>query len=108
MIRAYPVIVHGWVKMPRTVSQQEFDAACAALWSEIQYQDGMPRRTDDEAKEPASFATLGRRYLRKLEDHWADQPAVGCPPVVEDTLHDMRKLAAIFVRGMIYCGIRGR
>jgi len=86
------------------VSKDEFMAAAEALWGELQYQDNLPRRTDDEAKEPAAFATLGRRYMRKLEDHWADQPG----PVVEDCLHDMRKLAAVFVRGMIYCGIRSR
>jgi hypothetical protein len=90
--------------MPRYVTREEFDIACEAVWSEIQYQDVLPRRTEDEAKEPASFATLGRRYLRHLEDHWADQPG----PVVEDCLKDLRKLSAIFIRGMIYCGVRER
>jgi len=94
--------------MPRFVSKEEFDAATQAIWSELQYQDHLPRRTDDEAKEPAGFATLGRRYLRHLEDHWADQPGTDDPPVVEDALNDLRKLAAIFIRGMIYCGIRMR
>lgn len=94
----------GELTMSRTVTRQEFAAAVNALWTEIEYQNNLPRRTDDEAKEPAAFATLGRRYLRKLEDDWADQPG----PVVEDALHDLRKLSAIFLRGMIYCGIRDR
>jgi hypothetical protein len=90
--------------MPRNVTKPEFDQACAVLWNEIEFQNRLRRRTDDEAKEPASFAALGRRYLRHLENHWADQPG----PVVEDCLHDLRKLAAIFLRGMIYCGIQER
>lgn len=95
------------------ISRKEFDQACDALWSEIQYQDNLPRRTDDEAKDAAAFATLGRRYLRKLEDDWADNPGTvnmqhGAAVVVEAALHDMRKLSAIFLRGMIYCGIRTR
>lgn len=90
--------------MPRFITREEFYKAADAIWTELQYQDNLPRRTDDEAKDCAGFATLGRRYLRHLEDHWADQPG----PVVEDALNDMRKLAAIFARGMIYCGIRGR
>ena len=98
----------------RTVTRAEFDRACDALWSEIQYQDMLPRRTDDEARDVPGFATLGRRYLRKLEDDWADNPGVAnLNPeepayVVEAALHDLRKLAAIFLRGMTYCGIRNR
>lgn len=101
--------------MPRYVTKDDFDRACEALWSEIQYQDNLPRRTDDEARDPASFATLGRRYIRKLEDNWADNPGEyighhnGLPTyAVPKNLDDLRKLAAIFVRGMIYCGIRTR
>lgn len=98
------------------IMRQDFDLACEAVWTELQYQDALPRRTEeDEAKDPASFATLGRRYLRKLEDNWADKPGEyvgdrnGKPTyAVPDNLHDLRKLAAIFVRGMVYCGIRRR
>jgi hypothetical protein len=50
------------------VTREQFDAACEAVWSEIEYQNNLPRR---------------------------------CLP-------SLRKLAAIFVRGMIYCGIRPR
>ena len=100
--------------MSRVITRQDFDRACDALWTEIQYQDGLPRRTDDEAKDAAGFATLGRRYLRKLEDDWADNPGTintqpgGNSVVVEAALHNLRKLSAIFLRGMIYCGIRNR
>ncbi len=96
---------------PRTVTRQEFIDAAEAIWTELQYQDNLPRRTDDEAKSVEGFATLGRRYLRHLEDHWADQPGVPDANgvyVVEDALNDLRKLAAIFARGMIYMGIRQR
>ena len=85
------------------VTREEFDAACEALWSEIVYQDNLPRRTDDEAADVPGFATLARRYLRKVEDDWADQPGP-----VEDALDGFRKLGAIFVRGMVYCGVRHR
>jgi hypothetical protein len=105
--------------MKRYISRPEFDEACNALWTEIGYQNALPRRTDDEAKNPAGFATLGRRYLRKLEDDWADNPGTlnarrtiarfeEPEVVVESALHDLRKLSAIFLRGMIYCGIRNR
>ena len=88
--------------MSRLVTRAEFNDACEAVWTEIEYQNNLPRRTDDEAKEPAGFATLGQVYLRRLEDTWADNAGT------EKSLPFLRKLAAIFVRGMIYCGIRGR
>ena len=88
--------------MATTVTREQFDAACEAVWSEIEYQNSLPRRTDDEAKEPAGFFTLGRVYLRRGEDAWADNAGT------ELCLPSLRKLAAIFVRGMIYCGIRPR
>lgn len=94
--------------MPRNVTLVEVEEALDAVWGEIQYQDTLPRRTDDEAKDVPAFATLARRYMRHLEDHWADQPGTGDPPQVEDALKDLRKLAAIFVRAMIYNGIRYR
>ena len=91
--------------MSRLVTREEFDKVCEAIWSELEYQNNLPRRTDDEAKDVPGFATLARRYMRKLEDDWADLPGT---PQVEPALHGLRKLAAIFVRSMIYCGIRHR
>jgi hypothetical protein len=88
--------------MSKTVTKAEFQAACDAVWTEIEYQNSLPRRTDDEAKEPAGFATLGRVYLSRLEAAWSDN--VG----IEESLPFLRKLAAIFIRGMIYCGVRVR
>lgn len=92
----------------KTVSRREFDVACDALWSELQYQDNLPRRTDDEASDVPGFLTLGRRYMRKVEDDWADQAGTGPSVQVEDALHGLRKLSAIFMRAMIYNGIRKR
>ena len=100
--------------MPRVISRFEFDQAVEALWEELQYQDGLPRRTDDEAKDVPGFLTLGRRYQRAAENAWADNPgeyvseaAMSNPSgiAVPAALHGLRKLAAIYVRGMIYCGI---
>lgn len=87
------------------VSRDDFDEAVEALWSELQYQDSLPRRTDDEAKDIPGFLTLARRYERKIEDDWADQAG---NPQVEDAVHGLRKVAAIFVRAMVYNGIRFR
>jgi len=88
--------------MKQIVTREQFNEACDAVWSEIEYQNNLPRRTDDEAKEPAGFAALNEVYLRRLEDAWADNPGT------EACLPFLRKLAAINVRGMIYCGIRTR
>jgi hypothetical protein len=88
--------------MKRTITREEFDAACEAVWSEVEFQDLLPRRTDCEAKDVQGFATLGRVYLREMEDLWASSAGS------EQALPSMRKLAAIFVRGMAYCGIRHR
>ena len=88
--------------MSRLVTREEFNEAVEAVWSEIEYQNNLPRRTDDEAKEPAGFFTLGRRYIRLGEDLWADNAGT------EPCLPSLRKLAAIFVRGMVYCGVRKR
>lgn len=88
--------------MARMVTREEFDKAVEAVWLEIDYQNHLPRRTDDEAKEPAGFATLTRVYLRRLEDSWADNAGT------EASLPFLRKIAGIMVRGMIYCGIRYR
>lgn len=94
--------------MPRFVTRDEFDQACEALWTEITYQNELPRRTDDEAKQIPSFCSLGRRYIDRCEKSWADEPADSESGQVETALHDMRKVAAIFIRGMIYCGIRSQ
>ena len=84
---------------PRTVSRQEFDKVVDAVWEEIEYQNKLDRRTNDEAKDIPGFATLGRRYLRHLEDDWADNKGTDLAK------HHLRKLAAVFVRGMVYCGV---
>lgn len=97
--------------MSRIITREQFDKAMDALWSELEYQNGLDRRTDDEAKDVPGFATLGRRYLRMLEDHWADYGGSMQPEgqvQVPAALDDLRKLTAIFLRGMIYCGIRQR
>ena len=87
------------------VTRHQFDLAAEAVWSEIQYQNNLPRRTDEgEATDVPGFLTLGRRYMRKAEDAWADtegDPATGYTPANET----MRKLAGIFIRAMIYTGV---
>jgi len=90
------------------ITREQFNEAVEAVWSELQYQDALPRRTDDEAKDVAGFLTLGRRYIRKVEDDWADNPGEGTPPQVPQALNGLRKLAAIFTRAMIYNGVLKR
>lgn len=85
------------------ITREQFNEACDALWSEIEYQNALPRRTEDsEAKDVQGYATLGRVYLRRLEDSWADEEGD------EPALQMLRKVAAIFVRGMIHSGVRPR
>lgn len=93
---------------PRTVSRQEFDTACDAVWTEIEYVNNLDRRTSDEAKSVPAFSTLARRYLRLMDDSWADQPNDPSTGQVEDAVHGLRKVAGIMIRAMIYCGIRAR
>lgn len=93
------------------ISREDFDRAVEAVWTEVEYQNQLSRRTSDEAGDVAGFATLGRVYLGKLENHWAMNPGEEQPEgnvAVTEGLHDLRKLAAIFCRAMIYCGIRDR
>lgn len=95
----------------RTVTREEFDAACEAVWSEIRYQNDLPRRTPDEAKGVSDFLLLLRRYIRRIEDVWSDSPATEQPDgmwAVVDAEHGLRKLAGIAVRAMIYTHIRRR
>lgn len=88
---------------PRIVTREEFDRACEAVWTEIEYQNYLPRRTGrSEAMNPGAFAALGRVYLRRLEDAWADNAGDGAAIPV------LRKLAGIFIRSMVYCGIKSR
>jgi len=97
--------------MSRTITREEFNQACAALWTEFQYVENLKRRTDDEAKDVPGFHTLLRRYLRLAEDNWADNGGELQPDgqtQVTKSLHDLRKLVAISMRGMIYNGIRSR
>ncbi len=97
--------------MKQYVTRAQFDEACEALWSEMQYINSLPRRTDDEAKDVPGFLTLARRYMRIAEDTWADQPGTvqdDGSVQVEDALHAVRKVAGIMVRAMIYNGVRHR
>jgi hypothetical protein len=97
--------------MPRNVTRDQFDAAVEALWSEIEYQNALPRRTEDEATEIPSFCTMLRQYTQRCEVAWMDQPGTEQHDgrvQVSDALHGLRKIAAIAVRGMIYNGIRAR
>lgn len=90
------------------VTRAEFDAAVEALWAELQYQDGLPIRTADEAKDVPGFLSLARVYMRKAEDAWATQPATAQPDntvQVTEALHGLRKIAAIAIRAMIYNGV---
>lgn len=88
---------------PTTITRTQFEAVADVVWREIEYQNNLPRRTEDsEAKDVQGFATLGRVYLRKMEDTWAAHEGD------EAALPYLRKLAAIFVRGMLYCGVRER
>lgn len=99
------------MKRRGSITRHEFDEASEALWSELQYVDNLSRRTDDEAKDVPGFLTLLRRYIRLAEDHWSDNPGTTQPDgtvQVESALHDLRKLSAITLRGMIYCGVRKR
>lgn len=85
------------------VTREQFDDACAALWSEIEYQNDLSRRTEgSEAREVPSYLTLGRVYLDKAATDWAMNEGD------ELALHGLRKIAAIFIRGMTYCGVRYR
>jgi len=97
--------------MPRTVTREEFDRACEALWTEIEYQNNLPIRTADEADDVPGFLTLLRRYTTKAEAEWCDNAAVMQPEgefQVPEALHALRKLSGIALRGMIYNGIRSR
>ncbi|MBY3263895.1 hypothetical protein HFO15_19915 [Rhizobium laguerreae] len=85
------------------VTKEQFDEVCAALWSEIEYQNNLARRTDDsEALQVPSYLTLGQVYLNKAAEDWALNAGD------ELALHGLRKVAGIFVRGMVYCGVRNR
>jgi hypothetical protein len=87
----------------RIVSREEFNIAVDAVWSEIEYQNSLAIRTDeDEALTPPGFFTLLNVYLRKGEVAWTDNAGT------EPCLPFLRKLAGIAIRGMIYCGIRYR
>lgn len=89
-------------KIGRSVTDAEFADAMDAIKGELEYQDGLDRRTSEEAKDPPGFFTLARVYLRRGENAWADTAGN------ELALHGLRKVAAICVRGMVYCGVRYR
>lgn len=89
--------------MMKYISKIEFDEVCKSLWTEIDYQNHLARRTNDEAKDIPGFTTLSRVYLRRLEDKWSDNAGVD-----DDCLDSLRKLSAIFLRAMVYCGTKNR
>lgn len=98
-------------QMPRTITREEFERACEAVWSELEYQNSLPRRTSDEAKDIPGFLTLLRRYIRLTENAWADNASdqqEDGQVQVPAALDGMRKLTAISLRAMIYNGIRFR
>lgn len=86
-----------------TVSREAFDRAVEAVWSEIQYQNELPRRTDSgEAHGIAGYASLIDKCNRDMVDTWyAEKGEDRC-------LHNIRKTAASAIRGMIFCGVRPR
>ena len=84
------------------VTREQFEEVMEAVWSELEYQNSLPRRTGAEASDVAGFLTLGRVYQRRAEDDWADVAGD------ELALHGLRKLAGIYVRAMAYTGIRKR
>ncbi len=90
--------------MTNTLRDKDFtlNQAIQAIEGEIAYQDALPRRSEDEAKDLAGYLTLLQRYVRKAQDEWADNEGP------EAGLHQLRKCAAIAVRGMVYCGIERR
>lgn len=92
--------------MTRATSKQNIpsvETAFTAILGELLYQDDLPRRTDDaEAKEVPSFLALLDVYTEKAKRDWAEQAGD------EAALHGLRKIAAIAVRGMVYCGTRIR
>lgn len=99
------------VPSERVVSREQFDAVCEAIWSELQYQNDLPIRTADEAKDVAGFLTLLRGYTWEVEQTWRKSPGTLQPDgqvQVEEALHGFRKLAGICARAMIYNGIRAR
>jgi len=93
------------------VSREQFEEVTEAIWGEISYQNSLPRRTEAELTEDTTreahdvpgFLTLARRYERLIEEDWADRPAP-----VEEALHGLRKVAAIYIRAVAYCGVRYR
>lgn len=99
--------------MSRIITREEFDQATEAIWSELEYQNDLPRRIADEARTVPRFLNLARVYMDRTAADWADNPGEsnqghGSPVVVPKALHGLRKSAAVLVRGMIYCGIRFR
>lgn len=98
-------------RLRNEVTQEDFDKACRAIWTELEYQNTLPIRTADEASDVPGFLTLLRRYLSKVENGWADNAGEvqedGTIQVTE-ALHGLRKLAAIAVRAMLYNGVRSR
>lgn len=98
-------------KSKRYVTQEQLAEAFHAIADETLYADNMPRRTADEAQDIPGFYTLLRVYLRAGEDTWSGTAGAeqhDGQVQVEEALHNMRKIAAIAIRAMIYNGVRTR
>lgn len=97
--------------MPRNVTADEFDLACCAVWTELQYQNNLELRTNDEAIKVPGFCVLLRQYLDQCEKDWVFNSATEQPDgqfQCDSSLQGLRKIAGIAMRGMIYNGIRDR
>jgi hypothetical protein len=97
--------------MPRNITREEFNKACEAVWTEMEYRNNLERRTEDEAKDVPGFLTLVDRYRRLTADQWSDLPGKLQPDgrnQVPEALHGLRKIAGIAIVAMIYNGIRSR
>ena len=86
----------------QTVGLAGFSQAIQVVWGEIEYQNKLKIDYNIQAKDLPGFLTLGRRYMTRAEAAWADNDD---PKVA---LHELRKLATIFVRAMVYCGAESR
>ena len=93
------------------VTREELNDVVEALWSELDYQNKLDRRAEDEGTNIPGFLTLADVYLRKTADAWAKSPAVEQPDgsfQVSEAQDGIRKVAAIMIRAMVYNGAKMR
>jgi len=86
----------------QNIGKEKFSHAVEKVWEEVEYQNGLKLPWAAEARDLPGFLTLGRRYMARAEAAWADNDDEAV------ALHELRKLAAIFVRAMVYCGAESR